>query len=359
MASSIRGLTLTPVLTASALYVLTRGPPSLQQPLLTKLLTYISPRTLSRLITGLKVLLGASLLKTLNLSLSAWAGNNFTLFSSTKGWDWPNEIAVVTGGSSGFGALFTADLTAKGIKVVVLDINPLPAHLASNPLVTFHQCDVTSRVAVLEVGDKIRAELGDATILINNAGMGAGKSILGTDDAFLARIFGVNLFSHYYTVQAFLPAMLKHKKGHIVNIASIASFVAPATIIDYAATKAGALVFHEGLRSELRTLHHCPEIKTSIIHPSWADTPLIAPGKAHLQKAGEKILDPQDVSDAVVAQILNGRSGQIVLAGSGVKATLISGLRGMPGWWQEMIGRLTEDKSHKVTEKGVDSWKTA
>lgn len=70
--------------------------------------------------------------------------------------------------------------------------------------------------------------------------------IVSHDDAFLHKIFGVNLLSHFTTVKEFLPDMLKQNKGHIVTVASMASFVAVPGIADYAATKAGALAFHEG-----------------------------------------------------------------------------------------------------------------
>lgn len=63
---------------------------------------------------------------------------------------------------------------------------------------------------------------------------------------WVEKIFRVNLISHWQLVQEFLPGMLKQQKGHIVSIASVASFVGVASMVDYSATKAGLLAFHEG-----------------------------------------------------------------------------------------------------------------
>lgn len=342
MAATLKSLPLSPLFTGSALYLLTRAPPHIQRPVLDKLLSVISPPNVARLVTALKWLFAAGLIKNINNYLNQWAGNDFTLFSSTQGWDWQNEIAVVTGGSSGFGALFAKDLSAKGIHVVVLDINELPAHLQNNPKISFYKCNVTDQDAVLEVGRKIEAEIGNPSILINNAGIGAGKTILETSSKFLDKIFGVNLFSHYYTVQAFLPDMIKKRKGQVISIASMASFVSTGYIVDYSATKVGALAFHEGLRSELRTVYKCPEIKTTVVHPIWADTPLIAEGKDHLTKSGQIIIQPQTVSDAVVKQILSCKSGQIILAGNSTVETIVSSMRGFPTWIQEFFKKSAE-----------------
>ena len=97
-----------------------------------------------------------------------------------------------------------------------------------------------------EVANKIKAELGDPTILVNNAGIGRTFSILDVPNEYLEKIFHINLISHWYTVKEFLPAMIAGKKGHIVSTASMASYTAVAGMVDYCVTKAGVMSFHEG-----------------------------------------------------------------------------------------------------------------
>ncbi|GAB7356471.1 hypothetical protein MBLNU459_g7234t1 [Dothideomycetes sp. NU459] len=348
MADLIRKAPFSPLFTGSALYLLTRAPSSVRQPLLEQLHQVLAPHNLGRLVTGLKWLFALGIVRNINTYLTEWAGNNFYFSSNKQDWVWEQEICVVTGASSGFGALFSKDLSARGIHVVALDINELPPHLQNNPKISFFKCDVTDAEAVKDVAKSIQSTIGHPTILINNAGIGAGKSVLKTSPDFLKKIFGVNLFSHWYTVQAFLPAMLARKKGHIVSIASVASFVSAAQIVDYAASKVGALAFHEGLSSELRVIHKCPEIKTTIVHPIWADTPLIAEGVDQLKKAGQMIINPQMVSDAVVKQITSCRGGQVIIAGGA--GSIISSLRGFPGWLQETLRRTTERASQDLSQ---------
>lgn len=346
MTDFIRKAPLSPLFVGPALYLLTSGPPSIREPLLEQLQNTLAPHNIGRLITGLKWVFALGLVRNINSYLTEWSGNNFYFTSNKSDWVWDKEICVVTGASSGFGALFAKDLSAKGIHVVALDINELPPHLQNNPKISFFRCDVTNPESVKDVAQTIQGTIGHPTILINNAGIGAGKSILKTSPEFLKKIFGVNLLSHWYMVQAFLPDMLAKKKGHIISIASVASFVSAAHIVDYSATKVGALAFHEGLSSELRTIHGCPEIKTTIVHPIWADTPLIAEGKDALKKAGQMIINPQMVSDAVVKQIMKCRGGQIIIAGGA--GSIISSLRGFPGWLQETL-RRSQEKAADLT----------
>ncbi|KAI5209922.1 NAD(P)-binding protein [Aureobasidium subglaciale] len=346
MTSLLKAAPFSPVVTGAALLVLLgKGPESIQRPVYDYLHQILKPHNIGRLITTLKWLFAYGLIKSVNEALNQLCRNNFSLRSSKADWDWDNEIAVVTGGSSGFGALFTKDLSAKGIHVVAMDVNPLPKHLENNPKISFFKCDVTDPEAVNKIAEEVRSKVGHPSILINNAGIGGQRTILKTTPAQLQKLMGVNLLSHYYLVQAFLPNMIANKKGHVVSIASIASFVAAPGIVDYSCSKAAVLAFNEGLGAELRSIYRCPEIKTTAVHPFFADTPIIAAGKAELQKAGAKILDPQDVSDAVVDQILNARGGQILLSNGFGPA--LRALRGLPWWLQESFRRITErDNSH-------------
>lgn len=100
-------------------------------------------------------------------------------------------------------------------------------------------------------------------MLINNAGIGGGATILDSSEDFIRKRFEVNTMAHFWMVREFLPAMIKKKHGHVVTIASMASFCVQAGNVDYACSKASALAFHEGLASELKSRHKAPEIRTT------------------------------------------------------------------------------------------------
>lgn len=70
--------------------------------------------------------------------------------------------------------------------------------------------------------------------------------MLDRSDAFTEKIFKVNIVSHFTLIQEYMPDMVKNNKGHIVGVASLASFVGAPGIVDYAATKAAVLALHEG-----------------------------------------------------------------------------------------------------------------
>ncbi len=64
-------------------------------------------------------------------------------------------------------------------------------------------------------------------------------------------------------VKEFIPAMIKKNHGHVVTIASMASYVVHARNVDYACTKASAVAFHEGLSSELKNRYNAPSVRTT------------------------------------------------------------------------------------------------
>jgi len=148
-------------------------------------------------------------------------------------------------------------------------------------------------------------------------------------------LFDVNLFSHFYTVQAFLPAMISKKKGHIVTIASAASYLSAVGLVDYSASKAAVLAFHEGLVQELKHRYGCPEIKLSSVHPTFVNTSLCDSYMKSVRLEKALVLEPQDVAEAVVKQILSGRSGQLFLPNFPI--AIASGVRAWPIWLQEMF----------------------
>jgi all-trans-retinol dehydrogenase (NAD+) len=182
---------------------------------------------------------------------------------------------------------------------------------------------------------------------VNNAGIVFVHTILETTPAQLRKLFEVNLISQFYTIQAFLPDMIKHKKGHIVTLASLASFVGTAGFCDYSASKAGVLALHEGLIQELKHRYDAPEIKTSIIHPYYVDTKLASPFMRNLKQKKRPIMDPQTVADATVQQILSGKSGQICLPKRMGRGSLV---RGLPWWIQEVVRDGTKHDVHTEEE---------
>ena len=121
-------------------------------------------------------------------------------------------------------------------------------HLTPTANVFYQECDITNADAVLAAAAAIKQHFGKSpSILYNNAGMIQSGSILSTPPSRVAKLIAVNLTSHWQTCQAWVPDMIATGKGHIVTMASMASYATVATTTDYAASKAGVLAFHEGV----------------------------------------------------------------------------------------------------------------
>lgn len=130
------------------------------------------------------------------------------------------------------------------------------------PNVFFYATNVTSREVVKDVAGQIRKDHGHPTILINNAGVGFPGTILDEPDEKIRLTMEVNTLSHFWTVKEFLPNMIQRDHGHIVTVASMASFVSFGETVDYTCSKASALAFHEGLTQEVRHWYGSKKVRT-------------------------------------------------------------------------------------------------
>ncbi|KAL8642728.1 MAG: hypothetical protein Q9228_000613 [Teloschistes exilis] len=201
-----------------------------------------------------KVLVYLGVIRWLNDLLSTAALNNWT---SSK-YEWSKELVVVTGGSGGIGKSIALLLAEKGATIAILDVQPLT--FEPPPNIHFYSCDITSESAVSTTASSIRSTFGNPTILINNAGIAIGRSLLSTTEASVQKVFDVNILSHFRLVREFVPAMVAANHGTVVTIASIASAVPAPQIVPYSCTKSAAVALHEGLAAELNVRYNAPKV---------------------------------------------------------------------------------------------------
>jgi all-trans-retinol dehydrogenase (NAD+) len=122
--------------------------------------------------------------------------------------------------------------------------------------------DLASASAISKVCTQIRADHGAPTVLISNAGIASGKTILSSTAESLQRTFALNNIAQFLLVKEFLPSMIAAKHGHVVTVASLNSFLPHAGNVDYACSKAAELAFHEGLTVELREGYKVRGVRT-------------------------------------------------------------------------------------------------
>lgn len=106
---------------------------------------------------------------------------------------------------------------------------------------TAFKVDVTNREEVYRIAQQVRNEIAEVTMLINNAGIVSGKKIFDPDnsDGYMEKTMQVNTISHFWTVKAFMPAMIAKDHGHLITIASSAGLVGVNGLADYCASKFG------------------------------------------------------------------------------------------------------------------------
>ncbi|KAM5355823.1 hypothetical protein ACJ41O_002469 [Fusarium nematophilum] len=258
---------------------------------------------------------------------SGWASEKARNNWVDDKYDWSREIVLVTGGAGGIGGRIVKLLDEQGVTVVVLDVQPMSFTVSAN--VHHFQCDLRSPENVEAVAEKIRAQVGHPTVVINNAGVARGKTVLEAQPGDVRFTFDVNSLAPFWTARTFVPNMVANNHGMIVTVTSYAAWLTIPNMVDYGASKAAALAFHEGLTAELTTRYHAPKVRTIVVHPGHTKTALFT---GYDQKTDFLMpqLEPESVADAVVKQVLTGRSGHVVIPGVG---SMLPGLRMLPDWY--------------------------
>ncbi|TFV56843.1 SDR family NAD(P)-dependent oxidoreductase [Mycobacterium sp. PS03-16] len=167
--------------------------------------------------------------------------------------------AVITGAGSGIGAAFALELARRGGRVVCSDIDSATAEATAAAITdagghaTAVHCDV-SRVADVTALAAAAQDFfgGPPTLVINNAGIGAGGTPIGEvtlDD--WQRVLDINLWGPIHGCHVFAPILRDARAGGIINVASAAAFGAAPGMAAYNVSKAGVLSLSETLAAEL------------------------------------------------------------------------------------------------------------
>ncbi len=185
------------------------------------------------------------------------------------------RTAIVTGASSGIGRETARELAGRGANVVLAardrdkldslatDIAPLRGRCLVVPT------DVTDRFAVQVLVRRTAEEFGTVDLLVNSAGIGLFAPIAGGSLDNMRHVFDVNFWGSVYCVQAAVSYMRTQRRGHIVNVSSVAGRVAPPYMGIYAATKFALVALSDSLRTELAG----NGIGVTTIYPGFTQTP--------------------------------------------------------------------------------------
>ena len=219
--------------------------------------------------------------------------------------NWNGAVIVITGASSGIGALVAQYAAEKGAYPVLAARSIDKLQQVSAKIAAPHECiqmDVTAADDVAQQIAKIVDQHGRIDVLINNAGYGRFESFIDLPLDQFEAMMDVNYMGIVRCTKAVLPSMLKRGSGHIVNIASMAGKVGSAKSTAYAATKHAVLGFTNSLRMELQG----SGIAVSAVNPGPIDTPFFEtadPTGQYKRNLGSFILPAEKVANRIIRVI--------------------------------------------------------
>jgi short-subunit dehydrogenase len=169
-----------------------------------------------------------------------------------------NQVAVVTGASSGIGRALARALAAEGAKVGLIarrkeQLDALAGEIAAaGGTAAAAAADVGDRGQVQSAVEEVRQRLGPVDLIVANAGVGAPTLVDPMNVGDVEKMFRVNVLGVVYAIDAVLPEMLGRGRGHVAAVSSLAAYKGLPGESAYCASKAAVNTFLEGLRIQLR-----------------------------------------------------------------------------------------------------------
>ncbi len=226
-----------------------------------------------------------------------------------------DDVAVVTGGSSGNGRAIARRFAAEGADVVVADIQESPREggdpthelieAETEARATFVDCDVTN-VDDIEAAVEAADEFGGVSVMVNNAGIFHGEEFLEVDEDAFDRMMDINVKGVYFGAQAAARRMVEAGGGRIINLSSVAGLEGSGEFVTYCGTKGAVRLLTYAMAGKLG-----PDgVRVNAIHPGLIETAMTTDdypimgtdAEAEFLQAipSRRAGQPDDVADAAV-----------------------------------------------------------
>lgn len=191
------------------------------------------------------------------------------------------ETVLITGAGHGIGRELAIQLSSLGCIIVCWDIgaeaNQTTLRMISENggEVYGFVVDVSKRLQIRETA-KLMRKMGvpEVSVLINNAAVLNHSHFLEQDSDLVERTFSVNVFSNFWTIETFLPNMIRNKKGHIVCVSSMCGIYGVSQKVAYCSSKFALRGLMESIHEELRSEGKLTGIRFTTIYPFYVNTGL-------------------------------------------------------------------------------------
>lgn len=212
-----------------------------------------------------------------------------------------NQVAIITGGSSGIGLAVAQAALSEGMRVAISARNKEKLARALSELTKEAQGKdrVIAVPADVSVAAQVEAMVRETInkwnrvdLLVNNAGIGQWASIEEMSEEKWDQVQAVNLKGTFLSTKAVLPVMKRQRSGYIVNISSLAGKEGMGGAAAYSSSKFGVIGFTESLLEE--AVEH--QIRATAICPGYVATPMVAGASV----PPEEMIPPADIGKMII-----------------------------------------------------------
>lgn len=240
---------------------------------------------------------------------------------------WRNKVALITGGTAGFGAVLAREFAQQGAKVVIAARNQerlqqVKHSFCSDELdVTAVAADVTNQQHVDSLFEQVIEQHGKLDVLVNNVGRSTRSLVQETEPEQFQELMDVNFLSVVRCTRAALPSLVE-SKGHLVNIGSLSAKTVSPFLSAYAASKFAVAAYSQQLRlegpREVHVLLVCPgPIKREDAGGRYDDQATDLPESARKPGGGARVkrICPHKLSRKIM-RACERRKPELVVPGS-------------------------------------------
>lgn len=192
------------------------------------------------------------------------------------------KTAVVTGGASGIGEAIAVRFAREGANVALCDVadsgeDVVQGIVRSGGAAIFVKADLRREREAEALMRATDERFGGLHILVNNAGVSGGKSVVAAEEQDWERIMAINLKGSWYCSKYAIPLMIASGGGSVVNIASTHAYRTQANHFPYHSSKAGMIAMAYGICVDFGARN----IRANSICPGFIETPL---AEAHMRQ---------------------------------------------------------------------------
>ena len=256
--------------------------------------------------------------------------------------EFQGKVAVITGAASGIGYGIARAAAARGMKLVLADIESAALEQAASTLraggadVLAVVTDVSRADAMENLEAQTLATYGAVHLVFNNAGVGGGGCLWELDTEYWQWVLGANLWGVIHGVRLFTRHLIAQGEGHIVNTASVAGLMSAPDTGPYTVSKHAVVALSEVLHGELRNAG--ANVGVSVLCPSFVDTKIYL-AERNRPLPPEKKNDPAYIEEQKVIGELAGEFFRTALPADAVA--------------QQVFEAIAQQRFYILTHPGV------